>query len=64
MKLLFLCTIAFALKAQTFKDVEVGGALSRPTIVNQSSKPVIGYAIQITTTTRTNPVFVMWTLTA
>jgi len=57
MKFLFLCTMAFAMKAQPFNGVQVGGTLSRPTIVNQSSKPVIGYAVQITTTTRTNPVF-------
>jgi hypothetical protein len=57
MNLVLLCTMAFAIKAQTFNGVQVGGTLSRPTIVNQSSKPVIGYAIQITTTTRANPVF-------
>jgi hypothetical protein len=56
MNLLLLCTVAFALKAQTFNGVQVGGTLSRPTIVNQSSKPVIGYAVQITTTTGINPV--------
>jgi hypothetical protein len=50
--------MAFAMKAQTFNGVQVGGTLSRPTIVNQSSKPVIGYAVQIiTTNTKTHIVF-------
>lgn len=34
------------MSAQTFNGVRVGGTADQPKIINQSDKPVIGYAVQ------------------
>jgi hypothetical protein len=53
-----LCIIiATAMSAQTFNGVTMGGTATRPTILNQSDKPIMGYAVQRTTTTGIDPVF-------
>ena len=37
--------MALAMSAQTLNGVTVGGTIENPTIINKSSKPVMGYAI-------------------
>ena len=55
-------TIALTMSAQPFNGVTIGGSVNRPTILNQSDKPVIGYAVQRITTTGINPVSAMLNL--
>ena len=44
------------MSAQTFNGVQIGGTVSQPKIINQSDKPVIGYAVQRITDSGYNPV--------
>jgi hypothetical protein len=54
---ILLCILAPTMSAQDFHGVTVSGAGGRYTIVNHSTKPLIGYAIQGHTTTGPKPVF-------
>ena len=49
--------MALAMSAQDFHGVTVSGSSGRYTIVNHSTKPVLGYAMQGHTTTGPKPVF-------
>jgi hypothetical protein len=44
------------MSAQTFDGVQVGGTVERPSIINRSGKPIIGYAVQRITDSGYNPV--------
>ena len=44
------------MNAQTFDGVGVGGTVERPSIINQSDKPIIGYCVQRITDDGVNPV--------
>ena len=47
---------AIAMSGQAFNGVRLGGTADQFTIINESDKPVIGYAVQRITDTGVNPI--------